>query len=51
MSNRINPHVRDACEFCRGWGFYSVSKDPDREAKCLECGGTGNRNSDGLPRD
>ncbi|MFF7293160.1 hypothetical protein ACFY9N_11580 [Microbacterium sp. NPDC008134] len=28
---------------CQGWGFYSVSKDPDEERDCLDCGGTGVR--------
>jgi len=41
MSDRWNPRVADACTACRGWGFYSVSKDPDQEADCLDCGGTG----------
>lgn len=43
MSDRWNPRVRDACPICRGWGFYSTSKDPDEEADCLACGGTGTR--------
>lgn len=47
MGNRVNPHVADPCAACRGWGFYSVSKDPDIEAKCLDCQGTGNQNKEG----
>ncbi|MDY0984642.1 hypothetical protein SOM10_12120 [Microbacterium sp. CFBP9023] len=43
MSNRVNPHVHDPCDACRGWGFYSVSKDPDEVAKCLDCQGTGTK--------
>lgn len=38
-----NPRVADACHMCQGWGFYSVSKDPDEERDCLDCGGTGVR--------
>lgn len=46
MSNRVNPHVTDPCAACRGWGFYSVSKDPDEVATCLDCRGTGHRHKE-----
>jgi hypothetical protein len=36
-----NPRVTDACPMCQGWGFYSISKDPDTELDCLDCHGAG----------
>ncbi len=41
MSNRTNPHAKDPCPHCRGWGFYRVSHDPDETGDCLSCGGSG----------
>lgn len=29
------------CPECGGYGFYSLSDDPDVEWQCEECGGTG----------
>lgn len=46
MSRQVNTAVADPCAECRGWGFYSISKDPDEVANCLECGGTGRRRID-----
>lgn len=43
VSDRWNPHVRDACPTCRGWTFLPGSKDPDTEYDCTDCNGTGVR--------